>query len=109
VAGGRGGVWKGASAATRTAGVTGKYKKESIDIESLATQAHFQARDAPLTPQQRLPLDSPRSMLSDFARQEAQRERIRVAEREGKPEHTYLGANEWAAQPREWTVECDLG
>jgi hypothetical protein len=50
-----------------------------------------------------------RSMLSNFAWQEAQRERIRVAEREGKPEHTYLGANEWAAQPREWTVECDLG
>ncbi|KAJ1495606.1 hypothetical protein T484DRAFT_1762060 [Baffinella frigidus] len=61
---------------------TGKYRKESVDEESVRTQAHFQ---------------------------EAQHERIRVAERDGKPEEMYLAATEEAAGAKEWTVACDLG
>ena len=58
-----------------------EYQKESTDMQSLITQALFQ---------------------------EAQRDRIRAADRDGKEEITYLAANATAAQAMQWPVTCDL-
>ena len=58
-----------------------EYQKESTDMQSLITQALFQ---------------------------EAQRDRIRAADRDGKEVITYLAANATAAQAMQWPVTCDL-
>ena len=59
----------------------GEYRKDSTDRQSLITQALFQ---------------------------EAQRERIRAADRDGKEEFIYVAANTNVTKPLEWTVACDL-
>jgi hypothetical protein len=59
-----------------------EYRKDSVDRQSMITQALFQ---------------------------EAQRERIRVADRDGKEEIVYLAANVSAPDILQWPVTCDLG
>jgi hypothetical protein len=48
------------------------------------------------------------SLITQALFQEAQRERIRTADRDGKDEVIYLASNASAQSALEWTVTCDL-
>ena len=81
-----------------------EYRKDSTDRQRWAL-AGF--RVLPLSFQM-LTTFLRNSLITQALFQEAQQERIRAADRDGKDEVTYLAANVSAPTALEWTVTCDL-